>query len=74
MFKLQSPTKYSPFDAINLSRFFFHCSKQVLNMSMLMLFSASAVPLPQQQNVSLSGLFSWGWGVEQKRATWQKIE
>ena len=28
MFKLQSPSKYPPFDAIYLSRRFFHCSKQ----------------------------------------------
>ena len=31
MFKFQSPSRYSPFDAINLSRHFFHCSKQFLN-------------------------------------------
>ena len=40
--KLQSPSKYSPFDAIHLSRRFFHCSKQFLNASILMPFSASA--------------------------------
>ena len=43
MFKLQSPSKYSPFDAIHLLRFFFHCSKQFLNSSILMPFSASAI-------------------------------
>ena len=34
---------------------FFHCSKQFLNSSILMHFSASAIvsPLPHQQNVSL---------------------
>ena len=42
-FKLQSPSKYSPFDAIHLSRHFFPCSKEFLNTSILMLFSASAV-------------------------------
>ena len=42
MFKLQSPPKYSPFDAIHLSRSFLHRSKQFLN-SILMPFSASAV-------------------------------
>ena len=29
MFKLQLPSKYSPFDARHLSRCFFHCSKQL---------------------------------------------
>ena len=43
MFKPQSPSKYSPFDAIYLSRCFFHYSKQFLNSSMLMPFSASAI-------------------------------
>ena len=42
MFKLQSPPKCSPFDAIHLSRLF-HCLKQYLNSSILMTFSASAV-------------------------------
>ena len=43
MFKLQSPSKYSPFDAIHLLRHFPHCSKQFLNSSILMPFSASAI-------------------------------
>ena len=43
MFKLLSPTKYSPSDAIHLLRCSFHCSKQFLNLSILMPFSASAV-------------------------------
>ena len=41
--KLQSPSKYSPFDAIHLLRCFFHCSKQFLNSSILMPFSVSAI-------------------------------
>ena len=41
LFKLQSSSNYSPFDAIHLSRCFFHCSKQFLNLSILMAFSAS---------------------------------
>ena len=41
MFKLQSLSKYSPFDAIHLSRCFFHCSKQFLNSSILMPFSSA---------------------------------
>ena len=60
MFKLQSPSKYSPFDAIHLLRRFFHCSKQFLNSSILMPFSTSAIfvsCLPLQQNVPLWGLF-----------------
>ena len=43
MFKLQSPSKYSPFDTRHLSRHFFHCSKQFLNLLILMAFSASAI-------------------------------
>ena len=43
MFKLQSPSKYSSFDAIQLSRHFFHCSKQFLNSLILMSFHASAI-------------------------------
>ena len=43
MFKLQSPSKYSPFDGIHLSRFFFYCSSQFLNSSIFMSFSASAM-------------------------------
>ena len=43
MFKLQSSSKYFPFDAIYLSRRFSHGSNQCLNLSILMPFSASAV-------------------------------
>ena len=43
MFKLQSPSKYSPFDAMHLLRHFCHCSQQLLNLLILMLFSASAI-------------------------------
>ena len=43
MFKFQSPSKYSPFDAIHLSRHFFHCSKQFLNLLILMPFTVSAI-------------------------------
>ena len=42
MFELQSPSKSSPSDAIHPLRFFFHCSEQFLNSSILMPFSASA--------------------------------
>ena len=43
MFKLQSPSKYSPFDAINLFETFFPLLKQFLNLSILIPFSASAI-------------------------------
>ena len=43
MFQLQSPSKYSLFDILGLLRRFFHCSKQFLNLLILMLFSASAI-------------------------------
>ena len=43
MFKLQSPSKYSTFDAIHLLRCFFHCSKRFLNLLIWVPFSASAV-------------------------------
>ena len=43
IFKRHSPSKYSPFDTIHLSGLFFHCSKQFLNSSILMPFSASAI-------------------------------
>ena len=42
-FTLQSPSKHSPFDAMHISRRFFHCSKQFLNLFILMPLSTSAV-------------------------------
>ena len=42
MFKLPSPSKCPPCDAMHLSRYFFHCSK-LWNLSILMPFSASTV-------------------------------
>ena len=42
-FKRKSPSKDSLFDAIHLSRCFFHCSEQFLNSSILMPFSAAAI-------------------------------
>ena len=76
MFKLQSPSKHSPLDAIHLLRHFFHCSKQFLNLSswclfMLLPFFVSSLPSPiSSQNVSLYGLFSSG---ETKKVTWGEI-
>ena len=43
MFKLQSPSKSSLFDAIHLSRCFFSPAQKFLNSSILMPFSASAI-------------------------------
>ena len=43
MFKSPSPSKCSPCDAIHLPRCFSHGSKQFLNSSILMPFSASAI-------------------------------
>ena len=61
MFKLRSPSKYFPFDAIHLARCFFPLLKTVLNLSILMPFIASVVfcfTSPTLQNISLWGLFS----------------
>ena len=63
MFKLQTPSKYSPFGAIYLLRYFLHCSKWFLHLLILMPFIASAIfcsLLPHRQNISLWGLFSSG--------------
>ena len=43
MFKLQSPSKFAPFDAIHVLRCIFHCSRQFLNSSISVPFSASAI-------------------------------
>ena len=43
MFKFQSPSKYSQFDAIHLLRCFFHCLKQYFNLQILMPFNASTI-------------------------------
>ena len=43
MFKAQSPSEYSPFDAIHPLRLFSHSPKQFLNLSILMPFRASAI-------------------------------
>ena len=72
-FKLQPPSKYSPFDAIHLSRCFFHCSKRFLNSSILMplvLLPLVVSHLPYRQKVSLWGLFSSG---EMKKVRWGEM-
>ena len=73
MFKFQSLSNYSPFEAIHLLRLFFTAQK-FLNSSILMPFSASTIfvsPLPHQQNVSLWGLFSTAETKE--KIAWGKI-
>ena len=63
IWKLQSPSKYSPFDVIRLLRLFSTAQKQFLDLLILMLFSVSAFfvsPLPYRQNIFLWRLFSSG--------------
>ena len=63
IFKLQSSSKNSLFDAIYLLRCFFHCSKQFLDLSILMPLCFCCLfvsPLPHQQNGSPLRTFSWG--------------
>ena len=64
MLKLQSPSTYSPFDEIHLSRCFLHCSKQFLNLSILVPFSASAVfcftSSTSAKHFLLRNCFIWG--------------
>ena len=43
MFKFQSPSKYSPLDAIRLPKCFFHCWQLFLNSLILMPLNASAI-------------------------------
>ena len=63
MFKLQSPSKHSLSDAIQLSRIFSTVQNRFLNSSIMKPFSASALflcfalPLPYWQNIPLWGLF-----------------
>ena len=63
MFKLQSPSKYSPFDVVHLSKLFSTAQNsfwtcQFWCLFMLQLFYVS--PLPHRQNISLWGLFPFG--------------
>ena len=78
-FKLYSPS--FTFHLIHLS-FFFHFSKQFLNLLILTPFSASAVfffffflfvsPFPHGQNISLWGLFSPG-ETKKNKVAWGEI-
>ena len=64
MFKLKSPSKYSPFDTIHLLRHFFPLLKTVLNSLILIPFSASAVYCFTSsilaKHFSLRIFFTWG--------------
>ena len=64
MFKLKSPSKYSPFDTIHLLRHFFPLLKTVLNSLILIPFSASAVfcftSSILAKHFSLRIFFIWG--------------
>ena len=71
MLKLQSPSRYSPSDAIHLLRSFLHSSKQFLTSATLMPLSVSAVfvsPHPHWQDVSLGGRFHSGKQANKKAA------
>ena len=76
MFKLQSPSKYSPFDAIHLWRHFFHCSKQFLNLSILMPFSPSATccftSSTSAKCFPLRNFFIWG-NKQTKKLLWARV-
>ena len=75
MFKLQSPSNYSPFDAIHLSRLFSTAQSSFWTrqfwylLVLLLVFFVS--PLPQQQNISLWGLFSSGKTKQNKSCSGQ---
>ena len=61
VFKLLSPSKYSLFDSIDLSRHFFTTQNSFWTRRcwcLLVLLSFFVSPLPHGQNISLWGLFS----------------
>ena len=64
MFKLKSPSKYSPFDTVHPTKHFFHCSKQFSNLPILMPFSASAIfgftSSTLANRFPLRTFFTWG--------------
>ena len=73
MFKLQSPSKYSPFDVIHLLRCSFHCSKQFLNSSILMPFRASAIFFVSPFSGKCFPLRTFFIRGNKKKVTWGKI-
>ena len=64
MLKLQLPSKYSPFDAIHISRCFFYCSKQFFNSLIFMPSRVCAIFCFTSSTVakcfSLQTFFIWG--------------
>ena len=63
MFKLQSPSKYSPFDAIHLLRLFSTAPNSFWTCQfwyLLVLLPFFVSPLLCRQNIFLWGLFHWG--------------
>ena len=74
MLKFQSPSKYSPFDAIHLSRYFFSWSEQFwtwLLWRLLLFLTFFVSPLSHWQNISLGGHFSSGETNKQKNCSRQ---
>ena len=57
MFKLQLASKYFPFDPTHLLKCFSHCSKQFLNLQILIPFDASAFFLFYLFHISKTLLF-----------------
>ena len=60
MFNLQSPSKFSPLDAVHLLRRFplLRTVFDLINVDVLVLLPFYVSPLPHQQNASLGGIFS----------------
>ena len=75
MFELQSPSKYSPFDAIHLARRFPHSSKQFLNSLILMPFSAFVIFLFRFFNIGKTFPFEGFFirGNKQKKSLGAKL-
>ena len=74
MCKLQSPSKYSPFDAIHLSRLFFiaqNCFWTHWFWYLLVLLLFFVLPLPHQQNIYIWGLCSRWDQVNRKGGAWE---
>ena len=70
---LHSPSKNSPFDAIQLLRCFFHCSEQFFSSLLLITFSASTI-FCFTSSISAKH-FSWSTFFigETEKVTWSKI-
>ena len=74
MFKLQSPSKYSPFEEIHLSRLFSTAQNSFWIRwfwCLLVLLPFFVSPLPHWQNVSLWGFFIQG--IKKKLPRWIRV-